>query len=556
MDKPKDCPRVYVLADAVLSVCNGHLDLDRLTRFVDAYQEQQRLGMGEIWALPTVLRMVLLRRLSRAAVRIVEGHAPDDEEAPSLALLADDASPDDIVANCVRSLRTIAAHDWRIFFEATSRVEKALRTDPAALYPTMDFDTRDRCRKVVEDLAFATRGDEEEIAQLALRLARATTNAPQGEHAPAAAVRLSHVGYYLIGEGRLTVEEHLGYKPVIRERARRLLLTHPASAYFGGIPLLTAAALVGVGLLALGMGGTLAQSFVAILLFSMPAWDLAIKVMHWCVTHILPPRVLPKLDPRQGIRPENATIVVIPALLNDPGEVPGLLRQLELHYLGNTDPYLSFALLTDFADAPQEAMPGDAELLGTAVEGVRALNRQYARERGDPFYLFHRDRKWNPSEKCWMGWERKRGKLAEFNQFLLGKDDAAFAATVGRLDALAGVRYVVTVDADTALPRGNALALVATMAHPLNRPELDRETGRLAAGYSILQPRVEIRPESANRSPFTRIFSGESPVDLYSRAVSDVYHDLFGEGIYIGKGIYDVEAFARTTEGRVPETRC
>jgi cyclic beta-1,2-glucan synthetase len=246
-------------------------------------------------------------------------------------------------------------------------------------------------------------------------------------------------------------------------------------------------------------------------------------------------------------------MVIVPALLASSEEIRSLLRQLELHYLGNPDPHLSVALLTDFADAPERHMPEDQSLIAEAVKGIQSLNAHYARPGLAPFYLFHRERLWNPSEKTWMGWERKRGKLEEFNRLLLGEGETSFVVQVGDLDTLHAIRYVITLDADTMLPRDSARRLVGTLAHPLNQPRFDPETGRVDAGYTVLQPRTEIKPTSATQSWFARIFAGDVALDLYTRAVSDVYQDLFGEGIYVGKGIYHVAAFERSLAGRVPE---
>jgi cyclic beta-1,2-glucan synthetase len=280
---------------------------------------------------------------------------------------------------------------------------------------------------------------------------------------------------------------------------------------------------------------------------------VAVNLVNWIVTQTVPPRMLPKIDFRDGIPADRRTMVVVPSLLSRPNEVDFLLQQLERHYLGNADPHLGFALLTDFADAPEEEMPEDAELLAQARRGIENLNQKYGGEEHRPFYLFHRKRLWNPCEKVWMGWERKRGKLAEFNRLLRGGQETSFVEQVGDLELLPEVKYVITLDADTILPRESAHRLVGTMVHPLNRPEFDPDTGTVVAGYTVLQPRVEIKPTAANQSIFSRIFSRDVGLDLYTRAVSDVYQDLFGEGSYVGKGIYDIDAFERSLTGRMPE---
>ena len=243
-------------------------------------------------------------------------------------------------------------------------------------------------------------------------------------------------------------------------------------------------------------------------------------------------------------------MVVVPCLISTKADVASLTSQLELHYLRNPDPHLSFALLSDFADAQQAEMPEDAALIDLATERIEELNGQYP---GRPFYLFHRKRLWNAAQKSWMGWERKRGKLHEFNRLLRGHTGTSYNVQIGDVTILQQIRYVITLDADTILPRGEANRLVGALAHPLNRAEFDAETGEVIAGYTVLQPRTAIKPTSANQSLFTRVFTGDRGIDLYTRAVSDVYQDLFGAGIFVGKGIYDVDAFERSLAGRVPE---
>ncbi|MCD4699697.1 MAG: hypothetical protein K8R91_03880, partial [Phycisphaerae bacterium] len=247
------------------------------------------------------------------------------------------------------------------------------------------------------------------------------------------------------------------------------------------------------------------------------------------------------------------TFVVIPALLGDSNTIRSLLHQMELHYLSNPDPQLRFALLTDFIDASQETLPEDAELIERVRDGVLALNSKYGNEIYDPFYLFHRRRMWNSGEDAWMGWERKRGKLSEFNQLLAGSQETSYLINVGDMSVLPLIKFVITLDADTMLPKDSAYRLVSTLAHPLNKAEIDPVSGKVVAGYSILQPRIQIKPSSADRSLFTRVFSSDTNLDLYTRAVSDIYQDLFREGSYVGKGIYDPVALEQSMNGRIPQ---
>ncbi|MBE7532769.1 MAG: hypothetical protein HS099_23945 [Ardenticatenaceae bacterium] len=302
--------------------------------------------------------------------------------------------------------------------------------------------------------------------------------------------------------------------------------------------------------------GTGWQWLTAVFFTFIPAISITVTLVNWLVTHLIKPCTLPKLDFLQhGIPPECRTMVVIPTLLTHPAEVDSLLKQLELHYLRNPDPQLSFALLTDFADVADTETTdatavADRQLLTQTQNGIEALNKRYA---GQPFYFFHRHRQWNPSENTRMGWERKRGKLHEFNQLLRGRDQTSFTVQIGNLDILPHIQYIITLDADTILPRDGANRLIGALAHPLNQPQFEPHTSKVIAGYTILQPRTQIQSTSANYFFFTRIFAGDTGLDLYTLAVSDVYQDLFGEGSCIGKGIYHVDAFERSLAGRIPE---
>jgi cyclic beta-1,2-glucan synthetase len=551
----KGYPRVYALAQAVIGHCAGHLDLERVTQFVHAYQQRTPLTMGELWALPVMLRLASLERLTRTVARVIGRPEWNDEEHPAPVPSLSDLTDDAIVANCILSLRMLATQDWETFFESVSRVEQILHRDPADVYARMDFDTRDRYRGVIEKLSQVTGRDEEEIAREAIRLAQRSGEEKQSEPV---SPRTFHVGFYLVDAGRAQLEACLGYRPPQGDWLRRWLLDHPLLAYLGGIVLLTLAILLGLVYCAFAADGTLVQLVGVGLLVLLPATAVAVNLVNRLIIHVVPPRVLPKMDFQEGIPVEYSTTVVVPVLLANVSEAQSLLQQLELHFLRNEDPHLYFALLTDFADAPQEHMPGDESLLEQLKTGIWNLNRKYGKRGMGPFYLFHRGREWNPAEDCWMGWERKRGKLVEFNR-LLGGEKTRYNVQIGDMDVLPRIKYVITLDADTILPRDGARQLIATMAHPLNRAEFappeDKggESGAVIAGYTVLQPRVEIKPTNVGRSLFTRVYSGDSGLDLYTLAVSDVYQDLFGEGIYAGKGIYDVAAFKHSLAGRVPD---
>ncbi len=233
--------------------------------------------------------------------------------------------------------------------------------------------------------------------------------------------------------------------------------------------------------------------------------------------------------------------------------VEEMIEHIQVLALGNLDPYIHFAILGDFADADARDMPGDEAILDAARAGIADLNARYSDGPIGRFYLFHRARQWNPGEGVWMGWERKRGKIEEFNRLLRGATDTTFTVQVGDLEILPGVRYCLTLDSDTRLPRDAAKKLIGILAHPLNRAHFDPREGRVTEGYGILQPRVSVTMASAAGSLFARLYAGHTGVDPYTTAVSDTYQDVFGEGIFTGKGLYDVDAFTAALHERVPE---
>ncbi len=551
----KGYPRIFALAWELVGYSQSQLDLTQVTAFVQNYQQVTPLTIGELWALPTMLRIAILESLATTVAAITAIPAPESLNAlPSLPL-SRPAANETIVANCFLSLRLLAVADWKSFFEETSRVEQILGDDPAGIYRDMDFETRNMYRGVIEELARHSNKNEEAVAQTAIEFARDAQEKAQA--VPPNQNRKMHVGFYLIDAGRSQLEKHLDYRPAVDGRRRRWLFTHPTLAYLGSIGLLSLVILSSLYyytyITAYATTGPLflAQLIIVGVLGGGLAIEAAISLVHWDITHEIPPRALPRMDFSERIAGQNRTMVVIPTLLANESEVDSLLQELELHFLSNPDPQLTFALLTDFMDAPAEHMDTDEQLLSRAKAGIEALNHKYSKTA--PFYLFHRERKWNPSQGVWMGWERKRGKLAEFNRLILNAGQTSYTTQLGELGILHKIKYVITLDADTSLPQGSANRLVATLAHPLNQAEFGADGRSVTAGYTVLQPRVEIKPTSANRSKFSQIFAGDVGFDLYTLAVSDVYQDLFAEGSYVGKGIYDVAGFEKSLAEQVKE---
>jgi cellobiose phosphorylase len=637
-------PRAYAIALELISHVDGRVDLESLHAFVASYRSVTPLRLGELWAIPIMLRLALLENLRRVVARVAAGRrdreraaywiermltvaakAPAEvvlvlaemvKENPPLsnAFIAEFASrmqgqgaslifpitwlehrvaeqgqsietvfqqasqsqaADQVsIGNSIGSLRFLSAIEWRDFVETMSGVEHILRTDPAGIYPLMDFITRDQYRHAVEEIARQSPRTEDEVAREAVQLASDNLAKDGNGDAGQSRSRTTHVGYFLVGRGREILEQSEQLRFTLGRQLRRLARRFPLPSYLGSI-FITTAVITGIVTWCAARHGLGHWSLAAsgALLFICTT-QLAVALVHWGTMLLVRPRILPRMDFSKGIPPEHRTIVAVPTIITDSLEIDDSLEALEVRFLANRDENLCFALLTDFADAPKEKMPEDEALLQRARDGIEALNVKYwggaqKKANGDGlpvggeseqpkeyghFFLFHRPRRWNAKENVWMGWERKRGKLEEFNAALRGVT-GRFDLIVGPTDHLEDIRYVITLDCDTQLPRDSARQLVGTMAHPLNRPHYDEKLGRVTEGYGILQPRVGISMLSANRSRFARLFAGEPGIDPYTHAVSDVYQDVFEEGSFIGKGIYDVDMFQRAIGGRLLENR-
>lgn len=613
-------PRVYDLALDAISHGDGRVDQDALARFVRAYQERAPLSLGELWAIPIMLRVALIENLGRAAARVRRGLAHSRLAAQWAQRMLDTARRDPkslilVVAdmaraeppltqafvaemarqlhgagaalnlplswieqrlaeaglsiaqlvqtshheraldhvtidNSVASLRLLDALDWHEFVETTSATERVLAQDPAGVYAHMDFATRDSYRHAVERHARRSGASELDVARAALELARAAA-------APDSA---AHVGHHLIGAGRARL---------LRRCGAGMIATRIEVWRSGGLPFFVyLGAVAALGLLAavpllgplwtapLSLWLRLAATFCGVVALSHPA----VWLIDRLALALVGPRPLPRMDLRRGIPRDARTLVVVPCLIGSVEEAHALADQLELRYLANRDDGLGFALLGDLPDAAEATLAGDAAILDAAVAAIQALNRRHPKAR---FLLLQRPRVWSDSEQCWMGHERKRGKLADLNMLLRNGDAAAFSCIVGERAALDGVRYVITLDADTHLPSDAARRLIETMAHPLNRPRFATDGRRVESGYAILQPRIGNLLPSAGSTRYAALFGGDAGLDPYTQTVSNLYQDLFAEGSFIGKGIYDVEAFeralgdpmAQAAAGRFPDHR-
>ncbi len=473
------------------------------------------------------------------------------------------------VRHIIGSMRWMSSIDWLEFFESASLVDEVLHSAPA--FGAMDFATRDEYRKQIELLARGSGRSETDVAREAVLLARTAfeqdrrTRIAIEEGSPAIGPPLPGIperaeedpGFWLVSKGRKDFERRLGFRAPLRLRLLRACRAHAIAGYLGGIAALTAGQLCGLVLIASSAGAGARSLAVLAMLGLVPASEIAVSLLHRLVAALLPPRRLPKLELAQGVPTELRTLVAVPSLLTSRADLEEQLERLEVHHLANSEGHLHFALLTDWADAPSESMPGDDELLLALTAGIERLNARHEGPAGGGarFLLLHRRRLWNEQERTWMGWERKRGKLHELNQLLRGATDTSFMPVDGRSPQVPpAVRYVITLDADTRVPNGTAYRLVGAMAHPLNRPRFDPGKGRVVEGYAIMQPRITPSlPTGPASTTYQRIVSGPGGVDPYAAAASDVYQDLFEEGSYTGKGIYDIDAFEAALAGKAPE---
>ena len=645
--------RVYDMALEIVAHGDARIDLESLQRFVAAYQSVCQLRLGELWAIPIMLRLALLENLRRIGAHVARGmhernrashwadrmlHVAEHDPKSLILVISDMARSGTTLANAfvaelarrlqghssalalpltwmeqslseygqtieqmvhtetqsqaihqvcisnsIASLRLLGALDWRSFVEAQSLVEHTLRQDPMGVYARMDFATRDRYRHRVEQTARLTQRPEAEVAALALQLAQQAaqaqdaaqtqtqTPAPGALPGPSPAPPLTtHVGHYLAGDGQARLERALQLRLAPLLALQRRLRAHPLALYLGAVGLLSVAGSIGL----LQLAGTprlpsgawdwlepgshwLASSSRWLLgaLALVACSQTGLALVNWLVTVLCPPHVLPRMDYARGLPPEARTLVVVPCLLTGADAVRALVEALEVRYLANQDALLHFGLLSDWADAPSAQQDSDAALLAQAGEGIAALNGKYPGVAQDTFFLFHRPRLWNAQERVWMGYERKRGKLAALNALLRGRDNGCFLQVLGNTAVLAQVRFVITLDTDTQLQRDAARSLAACLAHPLNRAQLDPGGRRVSAGYGLLQPRMAVSLQSSNRSRYARLMGSEAGVDPYTRAVSDVYQDLFYEGSFTGKGIYDVDVFEQVLGQRLPDNR-
>lgn len=530
----QDEPRVSSISTLYLCAVNGEFSAQSLQDFIQLLQQREPLALEELWNIASFLKFALLELLLDEARALLR---PSDSAFAAM------------ISRGLTSLRSINHADWSLLIEPLIIFDSTLRQDPARTYPSMDFDSRELYRRRVAFIARHSDYTESQVAQTVLDLAQESVR----EHFEDSRIRQRHihVGYYLLDKGFTRLALQIGLHLPMTERIRVFLRTQADNFYITGIELLTVF-FIGILIILPLPHFTLMDCLMASLVLFMPVMQCAVDLMNSFVTSIFDPSPLPKLDFGRSIPVECTTVVAVPSLLLNEAQVRSLVNDLEVRFLANRDPNLHFALLTDLPDAVSKPHANDTHpLVELAVQLVDALNAKYCSPRDGGFILLHRHRIFNVRQGVWMGWERKRGKLLDLNKLLTGEFDA-FPIKAGKLNVLGQIRYVLTLDSDTQLPRGAAARLIGTISHPLNQAVVHPKLRIVTTGYGVLQPRIGVSVRSASRSRLAATYSRQSGLDTYTRAVSDAYQDLYGEGIFAGKGIYEVATLHAVLNHRFP----
>ncbi len=609
-------PRIYHIAIELVSHTDGKIDEATIEIFLRAYERNSILTTGELWAFPIMLRIALIQNISYTAekisisqeekqqgdyiaeriinsinsknlteeldkiknedlsfsphfterlLKVLRDNGTDNSEVFRFIdekLEYFETSTEKLIAiehqtqaafqlsigNCITSIRNVEALDWREAFERLSYVEQILREDPSDIYKDMDFESRDYYRHKIEKLSNYSRRPESIIAKKAVECAKEAVVKDLEAYK-------RHIGYYIIDDGVAYLKDRLDIRAKGIEVIKAAIKTKKVNFYIGLI-------ILGTLLLDLVLLGVSAYRDVSIVVYKyvitaiailIPCSEVIISTVNYSINHFTKPSFIPKLEMKEGIPESSSTVVIIPTLLNNEERVQELIGDLEVYYLANAEKNLYFALLGDFCDSKYEHEDKDKHIIEAALKDIKALNKKYCKDGEEVFYFFNRYRKYNEGEGKYLGWERKRGKIMEFNKLLRGDKDTSYDVISGSIDKLKKVKYVITLDADTELPRDSAKKLIGAMSHILNAAVLNKDKKKVERGYGLMQPRISVGILSANKTLFSRIFSGETGIDMYTTAVSDVYQDFFGEGIYTGKGIYDLDVFAAMLSDEIPE---
>ncbi len=531
----REMPRIIGVAHSLLNASKYRWSIAALSSFIQGFQREEPLNVRELWALPIALNQALLEEILAQAPGAFS-NLPASDAAVDAAMMC---------------LQQVSLPVWSNILEPLVPFEPILCEDPAGTYGNMDFESRDMYRTAIEKTAARSPMSELEVAQTALAMGRDAAQQPNVN--PRITARRAHIGYYLIDGGLHDLRDRCGFQPAPFDRVRTLLRRYPDDFYLGGIQTIALLAMAAIILPLVPLYNPLGALAIAFLFLLLPVSQFAVELVNDTVSAILKPQALPKLDFSKGIPDDCKTLVVVPTLLLNERQVRDLVEELEVRSLANQDRNLCFALLTDLPDSVEKPQDRDAHPLVLLAGGlIDGLNERYGGTQGGGFLMLHRHRIFNPRQGVWMGWERKRGKLLDLNRLVIGGMDS-FPYKAGDTSVLSGMQYVLTLDSDTKLPRDSVRRMVGAIAHPLNRAILDPRRRIVTEGYGLLQPRVGITVHSVARSRLAAIYSGQTGFDIYTRAISDVYQDLYGEGIFTGKGLYEIQILQEVLDRRFPQ---
>lgn len=598
--------RIYVLATEIVSYTDSNITRDLLTELLKSYQEKKKLNMEEIWNIGIFLQIALIENIRNICERIysaelqkykvesiierlVENKQKEElrfnklgeyktkvkeygemkypfieymsfrlksygkKAYPFLNILEEQVNKMGIevsevikkehfdiavkkvsMGNSITSIKAIQRINFIDIFEEINQVDEILKQDPANVYDKMDYKTKIYYRNAIKELSKKTKISEIYIAKKCLELA-------QGKDG-----KKAHIGYYLIDKGNTELLELLQGK-----RVKRCSNNKKISIYIITKIIVSLVIAILFGLYIYRQTNTLWSFILTILLTYIPIETIFIQIVQYISNKLVKPKLVPKLDFQNGIPKESATFVVIPTIITKKEKIDEMMKKLEVYYIANKSENLYFALLGDVSASSKEEEDFDEEISNYGLEHAKKLNEKYPSTEFPKFHFLYRKRIWNEKEECYLGWERKRGLLNQFNEYILKNSKDEFRVNTIDLDKIPKIKYVITLDADTELVLNTALELVGAMSHILNKPEI--VDGAVRNGYGIIQPRVGIGLVSASKSNFTKIYSSSPGTDSYTNAISDVYQDNFEEGIYTGKGIYDLEVFSEVLKNEIPD---
>lgn len=609
--------RIYVLASEIVAYTDGKINGKNLEVLLKAYEDKKTLSMDEIWNINTFLRVALIENIREACEKIYSAQLQKYKVENIIERLVENKSKDELqfknigeyktkvieqgemkypfieymsyrlkqygkkaypflnileeqvnkmgteisevikkehfdiavrkvsVGNCIISIKNINRINMIEIFEKINGVEEILKKDPVKVYSKMDYKTRIYYRNKLKEISKKTKISEIYIARKCLELSSIEYEKSNMDSNN----KKAHVGYYLIADGEPKLLEILQNKKVPRQNNM-----HKAQKYITALAVVTIV-LAGVyGLYINTQINNIVLSLILSILLLIPIETIFTQIAQYILGKTKNTKIIPKLDFRNGIPEQNATFVVIPTIIKNGKRVEELMHKLEVYYIANKSDNIYFALLGDCSTSSNEEEGFDEEVINTGKKMVDILNKKYPDEKFTKFNFIYRKRMWNEGEEAYLGWERKRGLLNQFNEYILGNISNPFKTnTITNVASMPPIKYIITLDADTDLVLNSAKELIGAMAHILNKPELNKSEDLVIAGHALIQPRIGIDLMSSIKSLYTKIYAGAGGVDVYANAISDIYQDNFEEGIFTGKGIYDLKIFSKILNNEIPE---